>query len=192
MEIKGKTIAWATWRVLPLFCLLFASLSWGQGQTTSGNLAVSLTVQGSIGLVFNNNPAVGTNGFCPLSNAGTNNVGLDLGTASFPAGTDSLACVGYTHIGGAIYQVSSAFDVVVTKSNSNSANYRLSAEISTAPPANVTWLVNNVALSNTAFTALDPSDAYGTTVTKTLQVQVKNTVPAQTLQETITFLATAN
>jgi len=192
MEIKGKTIALATWRVLPLFCLLFASLSWGQGQTTSGNLAVSLTVQGSIGLVFNNNPAVGTNGFCPLSNAGTNNVGLDLGTASFPGGSDSLACVGYTHLGGAIYQVSSAFDVVVTKSNTNSANYRLSAEISTAPPANVTWLVNNVALSNTAFTALDPSDAYGTAVTKTLQVQVKNNVPAQTLQETITFLATAN
>jgi hypothetical protein len=192
MEIKGKTIALATWRVLPLFGLLFASLSWGQGQTISGNLAVSLTVQGSIGLVFNNNPAVGTNGFCPLSNAGTNNVGLDLGTASFPGGSDSLACVGYTHLGGAIYQVSSAFDVVVTKSNTNSANYRLSAEISTAPPANVTWLVNNVALSNTAFTALDPSDAYGTAVTKTLQVQVKNNVPAQTLQETITFLATAN
>jgi len=192
MEIKGKTIAWATWRVLPLFCLLFASLSWGQGQTTSGNLAVSLTVQGSIGLVFNNNPAVGTNGFCPLSNAGTNNVGLDLGTASFPGGSDSLACVAYTHVGAAAYQVSSAFDVVVTKSNSNSANYRLSAEISTAPPANVTWLVNNVALSNTAFTALDPSDAYGTAVTKTLQVQVKNNVPSQTLQETITFLATAN
>jgi len=29
-------------------------------------------------------------------------------------------------------------------------------------------------------------------VTKTLQVQVKNTVLAQTLLETITFLATAN
>jgi hypothetical protein len=192
MEIKGKTIALAIWRVLPLFCLLFTSLAWSQGQTTSGNLAVSLTVQGSIGLVFNNNPAVGTNGFCPLSNAGTNNVGLDLGTASFPGGSDSLACVTYSHVGAAAYQVSSAFDVVVSKANSSSANYRLSAEISTAPPANVTWLVNNIALSNTAFTALDASDAYGTAVTKTLQVQVKNIVPSQTLQETITFLATAN
>ena len=40
--------------------------------------------------------------------------------------------------------------------------------------------------------ALGAADAYGTAITKTLQVQVKNTVAAQTLQETITFLATAN
>jgi hypothetical protein len=46
-------------------------------------------------------------------------------------------------------------------------------------------------LTNTGFTQLDASDNYGT-ITKTLQVQVKNPVPAQTLQETITFLATAN
>ena len=174
-------------------CLLLATMpGWGQGQTSSAQLTVNLTVQSSISLIFQNNPAVGSNGFCPLTNAGTNNVGLDLGTASFPGGSDSLACVAYIHIGGAIYQVSSAFDVVVSKANSSSPNYRLAAEISTAPPANVTWLVNNIALTNTAFTQLDASDNYGTPITKTLQVQVKNTVPAQVLAETITFLATAN
>jgi hypothetical protein len=52
--------------------------------------------------------------------------------------------------------------------------------------------MSNVALSNTAFTALDTADSYGQTVTKTLQVQVGLFAPAQTLQETITFLATAN
>lgn len=174
-------------------CIVFSAAGWAQaGQTAAAQLSIKLTVQSSIGLIFKNNPAVGSNGFCPLTNSGTNNVGLNLGTASFPGGSDSLACVGYAHIGSAVYQVSSAFDVVVTKANSSSPNYRLAAEISTAPPANVTWLVNNVALTNTGFTALDASDPYATTITKTLQVQVKNTVPAQTLQETITFLATAN
>jgi hypothetical protein len=173
--------------------MIFPMASWAQaGLTNSAQLTINLTVQSSIGLVFQNNPAVGSNGFCPLTNPGTNNVGLDLGSASFPAHSDSLPCVGYTNLTGAIYQVSSAFDVVVTKANSSSPNYRLAAEISTAPPVNVTWLVNNVALTNAAFTALDASDPYGTTVTKTLQVQIKNPVLAQTLQETITFLATAN
>jgi hypothetical protein len=158
----------------------------------NAQLTINMTVQSSISLIFKNNPSVGSNGFCPLTNPNTNNVGLDLGTASFPGGSDSLACVAYTHLGGAVYQVSSAFDVVVTKANSSSPNYRLAAQISTAPPANVVWLINNVALTNAGFTSLDATDNYAAAVTKTLQVQVKNNVAAQTLQETITFLATAN
>lgn len=188
MAVVGD-ITSRTLQVLACVALLTA-MSWGQ--SGSAQLSLSLTVQSSINLIFQNNPAVGSNGFCPLTNSGTNNVGLDLGVASFPGGSDTLACVAYAHIGGAMYQVSSAFDVVVSKSNSSSPNYRLAAQISTAPPPNVTWLINNVVLTNTAFAALDATDNYATTVTKTLQVQVKNTVAAQTLQETITFLATAN
>jgi hypothetical protein len=188
MRVKSST--GRSKRVLLLCCILY-SLA-GQSQTSTGQLTVSMTVQSSINLIFQNNPSVGTNGFCPLTNSGTNNVGLDLGTASFPGGSDSLACVAYVHLGGAVYQVSSAFDVVVTKANTSSPNYRLAAEISTAPPANVVWLVNNITLTNTAFTQLDASDNYAQAITKTLQVQVKNTVPAQVLVETITFLATAN
>jgi len=56
----------------------------------------------------------------------------------------------------------------------------------------VVWLLNNVTLSNTAFTQLGAADNYSQRITKTLQVQVRNNVPAQLLQETITFLATAN
>jgi hypothetical protein len=171
-----------------MLCLLAAS---ADAQTSSGQLTITMTVQSSISLVFQNNPAVGTAGFCPLTNSGTNNVGLDLGTATFPGGSDSLACVAYSHIGGAMYQVSSAFDVMVKKANSSSPNYRLAAQISTTPPASVSWLIDNVALT-TAFTTLDTTDNYSTAITKTLQVQVKNTVAAQVLLETITFLATAN
>jgi hypothetical protein len=176
--------------VIALCCILYAV--GGQCQTSTGQLTISLNVQSSINLIFQNNPSVGTNGFCPLTNSGTNNVGLDLGTASFTPASDNLACVAYSHISANTYQVSSAFDVVVTKANTSSPNYRLAAEISTAPPASVVWLVNNITLTNTAFTQLDAGDNYSQAITKTLQVQVSNAVPAQALLETVTFLATAN
>jgi len=172
-----------------MLCLLAANAG---AQTSSGQLSITMSVQSSITLVFQNNPSVGTTGFCPLTNAGTNNVGLDFGTAAFPGSFHTLACVNYTHLNAAVYQVSSAFDVVVTKSNSSSPNYRLAAQISTPPPANVSWLLNNVTLTTTGFTTLDTADNYATPITKTLQVQVKNSVPAQAFLETITFLATAN
>jgi hypothetical protein len=172
-----------------LLCLLASN---APAQTSSGQLTITMSVQSSITLVFQNNPSVGTTGFCPLTNAGTNNVGLDFGTAAFPGSFHTLACVNYQHIGAAVYQVSSAFDVVVSKSNSSSPNYRLAAQISTPPPANVSWLLNNVTLTTAGFTTLDTADNYATPNTKTLQVQVKNSVPAQPLLETITFLATAN
>jgi len=172
-----------------LLCLLASSAG---AQTSSGQLTITMNVQSSISLIFQNNPAVGSTGFCPLTNAGTNNVGLDFGTASFPGNFHTSACVNYQHLTAAVYEVSSAFDVVVSKANSSSPNYRLAAEISTVPPANVTWLINNVTLTTTAFTTLDVADNFGAPITKTLQVQVKNTVPAQVLLETVTFLATAN
>ena len=172
--------------------MLFVASIPAQAQTGSGQLTINMTVQSSITLIFQNNPAVGTTGFCPLTNAGTNNVGLDMGVAAFPGSFHTSTCVNYQHVGASFYQVSSAFDVVVTKTNSSSPNYRLAAEISTAPPVGVIWLINNVTLTTTGFTALDAADNYATPVTKTLQVQVRNNVPTQTLLETITFLATAN
>ena len=172
-----------------LFCL--CTLKAAQAQTSTAQLTITMNVQSSISLVFQNNANVGNPGFCPLTNAGTNNVGLDLGIASHAGNFHSSSCVNYQHISGGSYQVSSAFDVVVSESNSSSPNYRLAAEISTVPPTDVAWLVNNVTLS-TGFTTLDTADSYTANVTKTLQVQVRNSVPAQTLQETITFLATAN
>lgn len=182
----GKRKAQLT--LLGMLCLFAAA---ARAQNSSGQLTISMSVQSSISLIFQNNPAVGTQGFCPLTNAGTNNVGLDLGVASHSGNLHS-ACVGYRHISSSTYEVSSAFDVVVSKSNTSSPSYRMSAEISTAPPANVAWLIDNVTLTNTGFTQLDAADTYGGAITKTLQVQVQSKVPAQTLFETITFLATAN
>jgi hypothetical protein len=175
------------------FLLLWAGVGSAAAQNTA-QLTVSITVQSSLQLIFQNNPNVGTVGFCPLTNPNTNNVGLDLGVASAQGGSDSLACVAYTYTGSghSHYQVASAFDVVVTKSNSSSPNYRLAAEISSLPPANVTWMVNNITLTSGAFTTLNTSNSYNTPATETLQLQVASNVTQSILQETLTFLATAN
>ena len=158
-------------------------------QTRTGQLTVGATVNSSIGLIFRNNPSVGTNGFCPLSNPDTNNVGLDLGVASLTAG-DSLACVGFFGAAG-FYQVNSGFDVVVSEANSTSASYNLAAALSTAPPANVFWLMNLTTLTTT-FTTFQNNNNYGVRVTETLRVIVNQNVPPQTLLETIFVQATAN
>ncbi|HEX7287710.1 MAG TPA: hypothetical protein VF532_16090 [Candidatus Angelobacter sp.] len=189
MQGEGKFAGARLW--VALFWLLPMLTLPARAQAASAQLNITLSVQSSITLVFNNNPSVGTPGFCPLSNAGTSNVGLDLGSAAFPGNTN-VTCGNYTHLTASFYQVSSAFDVLVTKSNSSSPSYRLEAQISSAPPQGVIWLIDNITLSNTAFSPLNTASNYGQPLTKTLQVQVRNNVPAQILQETITFLATAN
>ncbi|HZS26780.1 MAG TPA: hypothetical protein VFB76_06090, partial [Candidatus Angelobacter sp.] len=105
--------------VLMLFCGRAV-----QAQTSSGQLTITMSVQSSISLVFKDNANVGNPGFCPLTNAGTNNVGLDLGIASHAGNFHSSTCVNYQHISGGSYEISSAFDVVVNKTNSSSPNYR--------------------------------------------------------------------
>ena len=174
-------------RLLLLMLALGAS-AWAQQK--SGSLTVTASVQSSISLVFMDNANVGTTGFCPLTNAGTNNAFLDLGSAQAAAG-DSLPCVAYVwNAGGGTYDVSSAFDVLVTKANSPSANYRLAVSLSAVPPANVNWIMNALTMTTAAQT-LQAANAYGRT-TETLHVKVKNSVPAQVLTETIFFTATAN
>ena len=173
-----------------LLGVLLALATAGMAQQRNASLTVTATVQNSISLVFMNNPSVGSTGFCPLTNAGTNNAILDLGTAQAVTG-DSLPCVAYVwNAGGGTYDVSSAFDVLVTKANTPSTNYRLAVSISAAPPANVNWIMNALTMTTVPQT-LQAANAYGRT-TETLHVRVKNSVPAQVLTETIFFTATAN
>ncbi len=179
---------WSITARVVLFALVLAGVA--HAQQTSGSLSVTATVQSSISLIFMDNANVGSAGFCPLTGAGTNNAVLDLGTAQAVVG-DSLPCVTYVwNAGGGAYDVSSAFDVLVTKANTPSANYRLAISLSAAPPANVNWIMNALTMTTAAQT-LQASNTYGRT-TETLHVKVKNSVPAQTLNETIFFAATAN
>ena len=56
-----------------LLGLLLALSSAAVAQQGNASLTVTATVENSISLVFMNNVNVGTTGFCPLTNAGTNN-----------------------------------------------------------------------------------------------------------------------
>src|SRR4029077_14834891 len=85
-----------------LLCLLAASAG---AQTSSGQLSITMNVQSSISLIFQDNPSVGTAGSCPLTNAMTNSVGLDLGTAAFPGSFLTATFVNYQHITAAFYEV---------------------------------------------------------------------------------------
>src|SRR5437016_6051906 len=108
--------------VVLTLALLCASAEHAQQPRASASLTVTATVQSSITLTFANNASVGAPGFCPLTNAGTNNVGLDLGTASHAGGATS-ACVNFiANVGPATYEVNSAFDVLVNKANTASPN----------------------------------------------------------------------
>lgn len=173
---------------------LWAFLSWAAHSACAqtAQLGVSLNVQSSITLVFQNDANVNTLGFCPLATSPATNTSLqNLIIAGFATGTTST-CAIFTRPTATTYQVATTFDIVVSKANSSSASYQLTAKLLNAPPANVTWMVNNTALNNTAFTTVPQPGTYGVPVPNTLQVQVGNTVPGQLLAETITFTATAN
>lgn len=166
-----------------------------KGATKSASLAISMQIQPSISLVFQNNRNVGQNGYCPLSNAGTSTVGLDLGIGGWP-GNDSSGCVGVANYYLLWYYVYSGFDVVVTKANSTSASYNLQAALGSPAPAGFTFYLNNVggtALTNT----IQPisgqtTEPYATRVTETLYIMVPLTTAAQTVTQSIQFVATAN
>jgi hypothetical protein len=173
---------------------ILALIAWGmpalaQVQSRPVQLAVTGLLSPSISLIFENSPGVGSTGYCPLTNSGTNAVGLILGEASYNTG-DTLSCAGFSRLGNN-YIVSSAFDVLVTETNSTSTSYHLAAALSAAPPANVSWAINGTTLS-TAFTTFQGANSYGQAVTETLAVTVRRQVAAQTLSTTITFMATAN
>lgn len=191
-EIRQHT-NWHHAESFATFLLFFLLVQSGMAQSQStGQLKVTMTVQPSIQLIFQNSANVGSNGYCALTNPNTNNVGLDLGSA-WILGIQNSPCAAYATLGGGLtYQVSSGYNVLVTKANTTSASYHLAAEISNAPPTGVTWLINNDTLSNTASTTLSTAGTYGTASAQTLQVQVAWTAASGALQETITYTATAN
>src|SRR5262245_33925311 len=90
--------------------------------TANGTLTVTATVQGSIGLVFNSDAA----GVALSAGAGTNTATLAFGNIS-AFGTIAAGIVRTTT--ATTFTVSSAVDVLVTKTNSASANYKLTAQL---------------------------------------------------------------
>src|SRR5260370_40938620 len=115
--MKSETnVVRCTRLLLVLTCFLCVMSSPIKAQTGTAQLTINMTVQSSINLIFQNNPSVGTNGFCPLTNSGTNNVGLDLGTASFSGGSD-LSFLAFINFGPAPSPACTGFSRGVAKHN---------------------------------------------------------------------------
>jgi hypothetical protein len=90
------------------------------------------------------------------------------------------------------FTVSSAVDVLVTKTNSASANYKLTAQLGSADAIN-TWQVGGVAVNNGAAATITATGTYASNSNFPVAITVPFTTPSGTLiSNTINYVATAN
>src|ERR1700761_8516211 len=139
--------------VLTIFAALMMSSAAFAQTTASGTLSVTATVNGSIQLVFNSDAA----GVALSSGSGTNAATLAFGNVS-AFGTVAAGIVRTTTANN--FTVSSAVDVLVSKTNSASANYTLKAQLGAADATN-TWSVGGVAVGSGAQATVTGTGAYG-------------------------------
>ena len=172
--------------LLTIFAALMMISSAAVAQTTaSGTLTVTATVNGSINLVFNSDAA----GVALSSGAGTNAATLAFGNVSafgaIPAGiVRSTTASNFT--------ISSAVDVLVTKTNSASANYTLES------PAGFGGRSEHLGsrrrgVTNAAQSTLTATGTYAANSNFPVAITVPFTTASGTLiSNTINYVATAN
>src|SRR5579859_4837638 len=171
--------------LLTIFAALMMISSAAVAQTASGTLTVTATVNGSINLVFNSDAS----GVALSSGAGTNAATLAFGNVS-AFGPISAGIVRSTT--ATTFTVSSAVDVLVTKTNSASANYKLTAQLGSADAVN-NWAVGGVAVSNGAASTITSTGTYAANSNFPVAITVPFTTPSGTLiSNTINYVATAN
>jgi len=171
--------------LLTIFAALMMISSAAVAQTTaSGTLAVTATVNGSIQLVFNTHT-----GGVALGSPGTNAATLDFGPVSafgVIPGTIARTTTATS------FTVSTPVDVLVTKTNSASANYKLTAQLGSADAVN-TWSVGGVAVTNAAAAQITATGTYGANSNFPVAITVPFTTASGTLiSNTINYVATAN
>ncbi|HET9790102.1 MAG TPA: hypothetical protein VFR08_02255, partial [Candidatus Angelobacter sp.] len=127
--------------VLVFAAVMMSSFAAAQaGNTATGSLQVSANVASSINLVFNTSTGGVTLG-APNTSAAT----LSFGTVQAFGGTPAPG-VTLTNNGTTSFTVSTPVDVIVTKANFTSANYKLTAQLATADAVN-TWTVGGVTVT---------------------------------------------
>jgi hypothetical protein len=173
--------------LLTIFAALMMISSAAVAQTTaSGTLTVTATVNGTISLVFNSDPAG-----VALSGNGTNAATLAFGTVQAFGGT-LAAGVSRSVVPGTSFTVSSPVDVFVDKANVSSANYTLKAQLNAADAVN-SWSVGGVAVTSAAAATITATGAYTTNVPETVALTVPfSTASGTNISNAINFTATAN
>jgi len=158
--------------------------SFASAQTATGALTVTATVNGSISLVFNSD-ASGV----ALTGAGSNVATLAFGNVS---AYGALGAGVSRAVGASNFTVSSPFDVLVSKSNSASANYTLKAQLNAVDATNA-WQVGGVAVTNAAQSTVTATGAYGSNVPFSLALTIPfATASGTNISNAVNFTATAN
>jgi hypothetical protein len=167
--------------------LMISSAALAQaGNTASGTLTVTATVNSSITLVFNSDAA----GVPLSSGAGTNAATLAFGNIS--AFGAVAAGVTRTVVAGTSFTVSTPVDVLVSKANSSSANYTLKAQLGVAD-ATDTWQVAGNTINNAAATTITTTGTYGSNAPEAIAITVPfATASGTAISNTINFAATSN
>lgn len=171
--------------IVTIFAALMMISSGAVAQTASGTLTVTATVNGSIQLVFNSDAS----GVALSSGAGTNAATLAFGNVS-AFGAVAAGVVRTTAANS--FTVSSAVDVLVSETNSASANYKLTAQLGTADAVN-NWSVGGVAVTSASAAQITATGAYGSNSNFPVAITVPFTTASGTLiSNTINYTATAN
>ena len=167
--------------------MMISSMGMAQaGNTASGTLTVTATVNSSINMVFNSDAA----GVALSSGAGTNAATLAFGNVS--AFGAVAAGVTRTVVAGTSFTVSTPVDVLVSKANSSSANYTLKAQLGAADATN-TWQVAGTTVTNAAAATITATGAYGSNASNAVAITVPFTTASGTaISNTINFTATSN
>jgi len=172
-------------KLIVIFAAALMMTSLAAAQTATGTLNVSATVTGSINLVFNSDAA----GVALTSGANTNAAALDFGTVSAFGAIPATITRTTT---ASNFTVSTPVDVLVSKTNSASANYTLTTQLSTADAVN-TWAVNGTGFTNSTSATATAAGTYGTNVPVTLAITVPfTTASGTTISNVVNFTATAN
>lgn len=171
--------------LLTIFAALMMSSAAFAQTTASGTLTVTATVNGSIQLVFNSDAA----GVALSSGNGTNAATLAFGNVS-AFGTVAAGIVRTTTANN--FTVSSAVDVLVSKTNSASANYTLKAQLGAADATN-TWSVGGVAVTSAAQATVTGTGTYASNSNFPVAITVPFLTPSGTnISNSINYVATAN
>ena len=153
--------------------------------TDTGTLSITGTVQSSISLIFNSDPAGVT-----LTGSGTDNATLPFGDIQAYGGSMSP---GVTRtVGPDSFTVSSPVGVQVKKANSSSANYTLTAVLNGVDVTN-TWQVAGVTVMNGAAATITTTGMYDNDVSNSVAVTIPFlTAGGTAIDNSIGFTATAN
>jgi hypothetical protein len=154
--------------------------------SATGTMVVTGTLAGAINVTFDSAPGTTVTGLA------TSAITSDLGTftrwSTVPTNfTRSSTSTDWT-LSGSLF-------ITVDKANLTSANYTITAQLSTAPATGVTWKMSPgsvFTLSNSAASTLSSTATYASSTNWAPSITFTNTAVAGSIGNTITFAATAN